>query len=82
MFNTAWKIGIIVGVVIVMVLLVTVLMPFFQEMSLFVSNDTASGNYWGYRAAGTALPMFFYALPVLVGGIAVFLILRRRDQSQ
>ena len=66
---------IIIGCVIAMCLLITVLMPLFRSTTSYAVENT-SGNYWGYKAAMTAAPLWIYCFPVLIGGALVWLELR------
>lgn len=79
MFQKIVYVGGIVAAVIVVMVVITIIMPFIKDMADIVANDTTVGNYAGYNEAGAAMPIWLYAIPVLVGGVSIFLRLRRDD---
>jgi hypothetical protein len=70
------NVGIIIGIVIILCIMITTLMPLFIKTSSYIAEDNATGNYWGYRAVGKAAPLWIYAFPVVIGGGLVWLELR------
>jgi hypothetical protein len=69
------NVAIIIGIVIVLCLIITVLMPLFRSTTSYAVANV-SGNYWGYKSAMTAAPLWIYCFPVIIGGGLIWLELR------
>jgi len=80
MFNKIVFVLVTIIVVAVVILFLTISMPAIKSMTDVAANDATTGNYAGYHEAAAAAPIIFYALPLLVGGIAIFLRLRQPDE--
>lgn len=72
------------GAVIIAMLLLTMLMPPIKSLSDYAYNATAgkatAGNYTVYLAAQKSMPLWIFAVPVLVGGIGVWVVLKRKTE--
>lgn len=71
--------GVVVGIAVVMVLL-TIMMPTIKTFTDYAANDTFTGNYSGYTEAAAAAPIWIYAIPLLIGGAAIFVKLREKEE--
>jgi len=71
--------GVVVGIAVVMVLL-TIMMPTMKTFTDLAANDTTVGNYTSYKAAAAAAPIWLYAIPLLIGGAAIFVKLRQKEE--
>jgi hypothetical protein len=76
--------GIVIGVVCSTLFIVS-LADYFTDMAAVAHNGVdpvTAGNYTFYMAAVKASPLFIVAVPIIVGGIAIFLLLRTKRQRQ
>lgn len=73
-------ISLIVAFVTVAMLLLTVIMPVITDMTDVAYNDPSAANYTEYRDAVGSAPLWLYAVPLLVGGVAVFVVIKRPER--
>jgi hypothetical protein len=70
---------VVIGIVVVS-LLMNAFMPAIQSMVNVAYTDPSAANYTGYKDALGAAPLWIYFIPVLIGGLAIFFILRREGR--
>ncbi|MBU1067074.1 hypothetical protein KKE60_04775 [Patescibacteria group bacterium] len=69
----------IVAAVIAVVVILTAAMPAIKAFTDVAANDTTVGNYAGYKEAAATAPIWMYAIPFLVGGVSIFMVLRKKE---
>lgn len=55
-------------------------MPAIRTMTDVAASDPSAGNYTGYQEATQAAPLWLFAIPLLVGGIATVIVLRQPER--
>lgn len=58
------------------ILFMTAVMPAIISITS-LGHYTGNNTYYGFNEAVSAAPLWFYVTPVFIGGIAIFLILRK-----
>ena len=71
----AW-VGGIVGIVTVSYLILTAAMPAIVAMTGVAANASQIDDYDGSRAFVESAPVWLYAIPAVVGGAAIIMVLR------
>jgi len=69
----------IVGAIIAVMVILTAAMPAIKTFTDVAANDTTTGNYAGYKEAAAAAPIWLYAVPLVVGGVGIFMVLRKKE---
>jgi len=72
-------VGAIVAIVIVSYFIMTAAMPAISEMTGVAANATNIEDYAGSLEVVQSAPMWLYAIPAVVGGIAIIIVLRRKE---
>jgi hypothetical protein len=70
------NVGLIIVIVVVLCLMITIFEPLFIKTSNIIVDSNTTGNYWGYKATAKAFPLWAYGIPVLIGGVLIWLELR------
>lgn len=73
--------GIVVAGMCVVILFLTMVMPTIISFVGIAQADPAVGNFTGYEDALGASPLFFYFIPVIIAGLAIFFILRQPERG-
>ena len=77
------KVGLVVLIVLAASfaeLFLTAIMPTVITFANYIVNDPSGATYYGYTAAGRALPWILYPMPVLIGAILSIIVLRRGER--
>lgn len=71
--------------IVVSILIMTMFMPTIKTMSDYAYNATANkttaGNYTYYLAAQKSAPLWLYGLPLLIGGVGIWIVLKRNTEA-
>jgi hypothetical protein len=70
------NVGLIIIIVIALCIMITILSPLVRVSANYIVVSNTIGNYWGYKAAAKATPLWIYAFPVIIGGGLIWLELR------